>query len=148
MKEIRRSHGGRVAPAEFDFDVLDAPGMLPSKQLEMVVQWAQRGDPISTRVLGDAGYQLGMAVANVCQILNPQGIVIGGALTKANRFMDQFTDAVHDLTKWLPLWPVPIAPSRWQESATLVGAIALGVRADDARFAERLWTLIEPSLRD
>src|SRR5207245_2038756 len=75
VKEIRRSHGGRVAPAEFDFDVLDAPGMLPSKQLEMVVQWAQRGDPISTRVLGDAGYQLGMAVANVCQILNPQGIV-------------------------------------------------------------------------
>jgi predicted NBD/HSP70 family sugar kinase len=117
--------------------------------LALVIQWALKGDPISSRVLRDAGDELGIAVANLCQILNPGRVVVGGALTRAGGiFMEPFTEVVHRLTEHLPGSPVPIVPGRWQERAELVGAVALGVRAAEYEFAERLWTLVERSFLD
>jgi predicted NBD/HSP70 family sugar kinase len=149
VEEVRSGLRGRLAPSEFDPDALARPGLGPDQQLDLVVQWALRGDPISARVLGDAGHVLGFAVANVCQVLNPERVVVGGELVKAGHiFMDQFSEAVHGLTKLLPGSPVPIVPGRWQDRAELVGAVALGIRAVNNEFAERLWGLVEGALLD
>jgi predicted NBD/HSP70 family sugar kinase len=149
VEEVRTSLGRRVTASEFDPEALDVPSMGLDRELALVVEWARRGDPISSRVLGDAGHELGFAIANVCQIINPERVVVGGTLTTAGDiFMDPFIEAVHGLTTQLPGWPVPIVRGRWQERAELVGAIALGVRADDSRFAERFSTLVERTLLD
>jgi predicted NBD/HSP70 family sugar kinase len=149
LDEVRDGLRRRLAASEFDSDALDAPDLGRDQQLDLVVDWALRGDPISARVLSDAGHELGFAVANVCQILNPERVVVGGALTRAgNIFMDQFTEAIHGLTTQLPGWPVTIVPARWQDRAELIGAVALGVRAENATFAERLWRLVEGALLD
>jgi len=149
VAEVQGGHRRGFATSEFDPDALDAPGLGIDRQLDLVVRWAREGDPISSRVLEDAARTLGRAVANVCQILNPERVVVGGTLTAAGGiFMDPFIRAVHDHTRMLPGPPVPIVPSHWQERAELVGALALGVRADNDVFAERLWRLIEAVLRD
>jgi predicted NBD/HSP70 family sugar kinase len=147
VEEVRDGLRRRLVASEFDPNALDHPGLRALEALDLVVQWALRGDPISARVVSDAGHQLGFAVANVCQILNPEVVVVGGTLTRAGAiFMDPFTEAVHGLTKLLPGWPVPIELGRWQEDAELVGAAALGVRAENGAFAERFSRLTEKAL--
>jgi predicted NBD/HSP70 family sugar kinase len=147
VKEVQEGHRRRLAPAEFDPDALDVPGL--DQQLDLVVQWARKGDPMSSRVLRDAGRDLGIAVANVCQILNPERVVVGGAMPGAGDvFMEPFNRAIRDHTTLLPGWPVPVVPSRWQDRAELVGAVALGIRAEKDEFAARLWELVESTLLD
>jgi predicted NBD/HSP70 family sugar kinase len=149
VAEVQSGHGRVLATSEFEPEALGAPGLGLDRQLELVVQWARRGDPISSRVLRDAGRDLGIAVANVCQILNPERVVVGGILTGAGDvFMGPFTRAVHEHTTTLPGPPVPVVLSHWKERAELVGAVALGVRAESDEFAARLWTLVESALLD
>jgi len=147
VEEVSDGLRRRLVASEFDPNALDHPGLRPQEALDLVVQWALRGDPISARVVGDAGHQLGFAVANVCQILNPELVVVGGTLTRAGAiFMDPLTEAVRGLTKLLPGWPVPIKLGHWQEDAELVGAVALGVRAENGVLAERFSRLAEKAL--
>ncbi len=42
------------------------------------------GDPVCTRILGDAALRIGQAIAMICTILNPDAVVLGGALTWAH----------------------------------------------------------------
>ncbi|MGW6173838.1 ROK family transcriptional regulator [Arthrobacter sp. NPDC055138] len=48
---------------------------------EDIVRIALDGDPAALRVIDDAGLAVGRALANVCNLLNPEFIVVGGPLT-------------------------------------------------------------------
>ena len=48
---------------------------------EDIVRIALDGDPAALRVIEDAGLAVGRALANVCNLLNPEFIVVGGPLT-------------------------------------------------------------------
>jgi predicted NBD/HSP70 family sugar kinase len=50
--------------------------------LREVVSRAQDGDPGCRRVLGDAGRHLGVAVAGLVNLVNPEVIVLGGLLSR------------------------------------------------------------------
>lgn len=48
-----------------------------------IVELAREGDPGCRRVLGDTGRVVGVAVANLCNIVNPQRLIVGGELSAA-----------------------------------------------------------------
>jgi predicted NBD/HSP70 family sugar kinase len=48
---------------------------------EDIVRIALAGDPAALRVIDDAGLAVGRALANVCNLVNPEVIVLGGSLT-------------------------------------------------------------------
>jgi predicted NBD/HSP70 family sugar kinase len=149
VDEVLSGHRRLLARSAFDPDELGSSGLDLDQQMDLITRWARDGDPISSRVLGDAGVRLGLAVANVCNVLNPERVVVGGVLTQAGAiFMDPFVQAVHDHTKVLPGPPVSIVLSRWQERAEVVGAIALGIRGQHEKLAARLWALVEKALRE
>ena len=52
-----------------------------------LVAAAQGGDPACTRILGDAGETLGVALAAVLNILNPDRVIIGGELGTAGELV-------------------------------------------------------------
>lgn len=52
-----------------------------------VIRLARERDPAALRVLGDAGAAVGRAIAELCLILNPAVVVIGGELTAAGAVM-------------------------------------------------------------
>jgi predicted NBD/HSP70 family sugar kinase len=52
-----------------------------------VVSAARRGDAGSRRVLADTGRTIGVAVANLCNILNPELVLVGGELADAGDLM-------------------------------------------------------------
>jgi predicted NBD/HSP70 family sugar kinase len=148
VREVAAGHRRVMAPSEFDPDALEAPGIGMDQRLELIARWVAAGDPIAARVMGDAGRVLGLVVGNVCNILNPERVVVGGIGPRAGEaFMEPFTRGVHDHTKVLPGWPVPIVLSHWGDRAELIGGIALGIRGEDERLAGRLYRLVEQGLR-
>jgi predicted NBD/HSP70 family sugar kinase len=56
----------------------DGPG-----KLRDVIVHAIAGDPLCTRAIADAGRHVGIAAANVCNLLAPERIVVGGELARA-----------------------------------------------------------------
>ncbi|GAA5146111.1 ROK family transcriptional regulator [Pseudonocardia eucalypti] len=48
-----------------------------------VIRLARAGEVTARRVLDDAGQHIGVAVANLCNIFNPDRIVVGGELSQA-----------------------------------------------------------------
>lgn len=52
-----------------------------------IVRMAGEGDTACVRVLSDTGRQVGVAVANLCNLFNPERILIGGELALAGELM-------------------------------------------------------------
>lgn len=55
--------------------------------LERVVQLARGGDPGCRRVIADVGRYIGSGVANLCNLLNPSRVVLGGDLAEAGELV-------------------------------------------------------------
>jgi N-acetylglucosamine repressor len=54
--------------------------------LETVVQAADGGDQLARRILADAGRWLGIGIANMLNILNPQLVIVGGEGVRAGEW--------------------------------------------------------------
>ncbi|WP_151769733.1 ROK family transcriptional regulator [Streptomyces abyssomicinicus] len=59
----------------------------PELTMEAMVRLAKEGDPGCRRMIGDIGRHVGSGVANLCNLLNPGRIVIGGDLAEAGELM-------------------------------------------------------------
>ncbi|SCE09418.1 ROK family protein [Streptomyces sp. DfronAA-171] len=55
--------------------------------LERMVRLAREGDPGCRRVVGDVGRHIGSGVANLCNLLNPSRVVLGGDLAEAGELI-------------------------------------------------------------
>lgn len=55
--------------------------------MERVVQLAREGDPGCRRVVADVGRHIGSGVANLCNLLNPSRVVLGGDLAEAGELV-------------------------------------------------------------
>lgn len=52
-----------------------------------IVRFAENGDVACARVLADTGRHVGVALANICNVFNPERILIGGELALAGQFL-------------------------------------------------------------
>ncbi|MGP3947653.1 ROK family transcriptional regulator [Streptomyces sp. 7N604] len=59
----------------------------PDLTVERMVQLAREGDPGCRRVVGDVGRHIGSGVANLCNLLNPSRVVLGGDLAEAGELV-------------------------------------------------------------
>ncbi|MER5887029.1 ROK family transcriptional regulator [Streptomyces sp. NPDC001941] len=59
----------------------------PDLTMERVVQLAREGDPGCRRVVADVGRHIGSGVANLCNLLNPSRVVLGGDLAEAGELV-------------------------------------------------------------
>lgn len=55
----------------------------PPKTVDEIADRARQGSAVCKRVLREAGGQLGRAIGNLCNMLNPDVVVLGGALGRA-----------------------------------------------------------------
>ena len=53
---------------------------------EVVALAAERGDPLALEAFRRAGYYLGIGLANLINILNPEMLILGGSVMKSSRF--------------------------------------------------------------
>ena len=100
-----------------------------------MLELAESGDAATRRLIGDAGRALGVAVANLCNIVNPECVVIGGDMALAG---DVLLDPVREVVRRNA---IPSAAADTEivagvlgERAEMLGALAL-VMHESERFA-------------
>jgi predicted NBD/HSP70 family sugar kinase len=91
-----------------------------------VVRRAVEGDPGCRRALADAGRHIGAAVADLCNLVNPERIVVGGSMAVAGDvLLDPLREAVGLRAIPSAAEDVEIVPGELGERAELLGAVAL-----------------------
>jgi predicted NBD/HSP70 family sugar kinase len=80
-------------------------------------------------VIGDAGRHIGVAVANLCNLLNPQRVIVGGELSAAGDVL--LTPLVDSLRRYaIPTAAadVSVVTGQLGKRAEVMGAVALVLR--------------------
>ena len=94
--------------------------------LDDVLERAVRGEPGCRRALADAGRHIGAAVADLCNLINPERIVVGGSMAVAgDMLLDPLREAVGLRAIPSAAEDVQIVPGELGERAELLGAVAL-----------------------
>ena len=103
-----------------------AAGDLESITFDMVVQAAESSDPVALKALQNVGEYLGVGVANLINIFNPELIVLGGALSLANEFLlPVIEDTVCESALKPPCENIHFEASAHGADACVMGAVAL-----------------------
>jgi predicted NBD/HSP70 family sugar kinase len=89
-----------------------------------VLERARASDPVAIGVVDAAAERIGLAVATVCAVVDPELVVLGGRIGGAPELLPTIRATVGRL---LPL-PVRIEASLLAERAALEGALALALR--------------------
>jgi predicted NBD/HSP70 family sugar kinase len=93
---------------------------------DAVLRRAASGDPGCRRALADAGRHIGVAVANLCNLVNPERIVVGGSMGHAgDLLLDPLRESVRLRAIPSAADDVEIVPGELGERAELLGAVAL-----------------------
>ncbi|MCQ6551940.1 ROK family transcriptional regulator [Streptomyces sp. C10-9-1] len=94
--------------------------------MERVVQLAREGDPGCRRVVADVGRHVGSGVANLCNLLNPSRVVLGGDLAEAGELvLGPIRDSVSRYAIPSAARRLSVAPGALGGRAEVLGALAL-----------------------
>jgi glucokinase-like ROK family protein len=100
----------------------------PRRLLELIAD----GDPAASRLIGEAGRQIGVALAELCNLVNPNCVIIGGDLSAAG---DVITEPVLESIRRYAITSaaeqVTVVPGVLGERAELLGALALVLHATE-----------------
>ncbi|GAB2688370.1 ROK family transcriptional regulator [Thalassiella azotivora] len=97
-----------------------------SMSLAEVTKRARAGDAGCARVVADAGRHIGVAAASVCNLLNPERVVVGGGLAAAgDLLLDPLRDVVRRLAIPSAAERVTVVVGELRERAEVIGALAL-----------------------
>jgi predicted NBD/HSP70 family sugar kinase len=89
----------------------------------VVIEAARSGDFVARKILENAGYYLGISIANVLVTLSPQRVLIGGGLaTAGDLLLATARQTVRERTHMVPLDEVEIVLTSLGENAGLLGA--------------------------
>ncbi|MEU7281499.1 ROK family transcriptional regulator [Streptomyces sp. NPDC045431] len=94
--------------------------------MERVVQLAREGDPGCRRVIADVGRHIGSGVANLCNLLNPSRVVLGGDLAEAGELvLAPIRESVSRYAIPSAARHLSVAPGALGGRAEVLGALAL-----------------------
>ena len=94
---------------------------------KIVAAAAQEGDNLASEIISRAATYLGMGLANLVNIFNPEMIIIGGGMAKmGDMLLDTARKVVAERAFQLPAQRVRIVPSQLGDNAAVLGAVAFG----------------------
>jgi len=121
--------------------ILELLGRTHGNDLTMhaVVEMAQGGDAACRRAIADAGHHIGVAVANLCNLFNPNMVVVGGTLAAAGDLViGPMRDAVDRYAITSAAHDVEVVAGVLGERAEVLGALALVFAEGDGAFPLRV----------
>ncbi|HYW22611.1 MAG TPA: ROK family transcriptional regulator [Terriglobales bacterium] len=96
--------------------------------LSDIVTQARAGHPACSRAVADAGRHIGVAVANLCNLLNPGRVVVGGVLGLAgDLLLAPLRDSFLRYAVRAAAESVEIVPGQLGERAEVLGALVLAL---------------------
>jgi predicted NBD/HSP70 family sugar kinase len=102
--------------------------------LERVIELAAEGDVRCRRALSDAGREIGVAVAGLCNLINPERVIVGGLLSRANDVLLQpLRASIRRHAVQAAAEKVEVVQAVFVERAELLGSLALALHGATAR---------------
>ncbi|MFX0046134.1 MAG: ROK family protein, partial [Candidatus Hermodarchaeota archaeon] len=90
---------------------------------EKIGQASRKGDTLALEVVTEAACYLGVGLANLVNIFNPDIIIVGGGLSKlGDLLLKPAEDIVQERAFKLPARAVRIVPSKLMDDAGILGA--------------------------
>lgn len=92
----------------------------------IIAQEAEKGDAVAIEVFEETGYYLGLCVANLINLLNPQMVVIGGGIAQAGELILEpirrtaLACAIRSMSRTCRIVPADLG-----DNAGILGAVAL-----------------------
>lgn len=101
-------------------------GIFGQITLELILDAASRGDAVALETLAEAGTHLGVAIANLVNIVNPQMVVVGGSVARVgDPFLGPVGREVRRRALGDSLAQLEIVQSTLGDEAGAIGAAAL-----------------------
>lgn len=127
-----------LAASEYLTQSLHTVTRNPALTLDDLASMGRQGDPGAGRVLRDAGREVGRALANLCNTLNPRLVVVGGSLARAGDWaVVGLREAMADQTEPRVAHALEITASRLGERAEIYGALAMAIGLINPRTGAR-----------
>jgi predicted NBD/HSP70 family sugar kinase len=99
-----------------------------------VIARAAQGDVRCRRALSDAGREIGIAIAGLCNLINPERVVIGGVLSRAGDLvLDPIRGSIRRYATQAAAERVEVVSAVFVERAELFGCLALALASSKAR---------------
>ena len=108
---------------------LVAEGNGDAPTLTQVIARAAEGDVRCRRAISDAGREMGVAIAGLCNLINPERVIVGGLLSRAGSILLQpLRDSIRRHAVQAAAERVDVREASFVERAELLGALALALR--------------------
>jgi predicted NBD/HSP70 family sugar kinase len=104
--------------------------------LSRLVELALDGDVRCRRAISDAGREIGVAVAGLCNLINPERVIIGGLLSRTGELLLQpLRESLRRHAVQAAAETVDVRPAVFVERAELLGSLALALLRQSERIA-------------
>jgi len=104
---------------------------------EMICEAARQGDPMAQDLIISSGRYLGIGLADVVQVLNPEKIVLGGGLINiGSMLLDPCLESLRENIPQVPWGPGRVVLGRFQQNVSLIGGAAAVFAEIDAEEPE------------
>jgi glucokinase-like ROK family protein len=124
-----------VASARAIAEQLSASRGEPVSTQELL-ELTANGDPAAARLIAEAGHEIGVALAGLCNLLNPDCVIIGGDLSAAGELMTEpVFESIRRYAIASAAEQVTVVSGVLGERAELLGALALVLHAGDGLLA-------------
>lgn len=107
-----------------------------SLSLSRVIELASDGDLRCRRAISDAGREIGVAVAGLCNLINPERVIVGGLLSRSGEILLRpLRDSMRRHAVQAAAECVEVLPAAFVERAELLGSLALALLGTRPRLA-------------
>ena len=107
--------------------------------VERMIEMAREGDPGGRRVIADAGRAVGRVVASLCNLFNPEMVVVGGDLSAAGELLlDPLRESIERYALPAATEQLDVVAGELGERANLLGALALAIAQSGEAVAARI----------
>jgi predicted NBD/HSP70 family sugar kinase len=104
--------------------------------LAQVIELATGGDARCRRAISDAGREIGVAVAGLCNLINPERVIVGGQLSRVgDLLLRPIRESIRRHAVFAAAERVEVVAAVFVERAELLGSLALALQASEERMA-------------
>jgi len=99
-----------------------------SLTLSQIVELASGSDLRCRRAVADAGREIGVAVAGLCNLINPERVIVGGLMSRAGEvLLRPLRESIRRHAVQAAAATVDVRPAVFVERAELLGSVALAL---------------------
>jgi predicted NBD/HSP70 family sugar kinase len=97
--------------------------------LARIVQLAVAGELRCHRAISDAGHEIGVAIASLCNLINPERVIVGGLLSRTGEvLLHPMRESIRRHAVQAAAEKLEVVPALFVERAELLGSLALALQ--------------------